>query len=92
MRPSEEREQLYGVGVRHCLNTCMDSMNVEEPDEDVASAKRGVLFRQFIKEKLMGHAIWQDGNFWEQALWQCAIEQVGIIASISYHNITYYHS
>lgn len=38
--------------------------------------KRGVKYRQFIKERLMGHPIWQDGNYWEQTLWQCALEQV----------------
>jgi hypothetical protein len=27
----------------------------------------------------MGHSIWEDGNFWEQALWQCAIEQLQTI-------------
>lgn len=44
--------------------------------EDEDGAKRGVQYRQFIKEKLMGHRIWHDGSYWEQALWQCALEQV----------------
>ncbi len=51
----------------------------EEEDEDASIAKRGVAHRQYIKEKLTTHPIWQDGNYWEQALWQCAIEQVGLI-------------
>lgn len=45
-------------------------------DNDEEGAKRGVQYRQFIKEKLMGHRIWHDGSYWEQALWQCALEQV----------------
>lgn len=48
----------------------------EDDDDDDDAPKRGVEFREYIKEKLMGHPIWEDGNFWEQALWQCAIEQV----------------
>jgi hypothetical protein len=48
----------------------------DNEDEDEDAPKRGVEFREYIKEKLMGHPIWEDGNFWEQALWQCAIEQV----------------
>lgn len=78
MRPADEREQLSGKTNTHSARVCMESMQLDEDDEDeeTAAARRGVLYRQFLKEKLMGHAIWQDGNFWEQALWQCAIEQV----------------
>ena len=32
--------------------------------------------RKYIKDLLIPHPIWKDGNFWEQTLWQCAIEQV----------------
>jgi hypothetical protein len=32
--------------------------------------------REYLKELLSAHAIWHDGHFWEQALWQCAVEQV----------------
>jgi hypothetical protein len=45
-------------------------------DDDETSADRGVAQREYLKEILISHPIWQDGNFWEQILWQCAIEQV----------------
>ena len=32
--------------------------------------------RRYIKDLLVTHPLWKDGNFWEQVLWQCAIEQV----------------
>jgi hypothetical protein len=32
--------------------------------------------RQFLKEIVVSHPIWQEGRFWEQALWQCVLEQV----------------
>lgn len=32
-----------------------------------------------MKEKILGHPLWEDGNYWEQALWQCAIEQLQTI-------------
>ncbi len=62
-------------------STC--TQDEDEEDED-GNAKRGVEYRQYIKEKLMGHPIWQDGNYWEQALWQCAIEQVSIFKLLSH--------
>ena len=40
--------------------------------------KRGIVNREFIKEALINHPIWRDGNYWEQALWQCVIQQVWI--------------
>ena len=50
----------------------------EEEDEDQI-ARRGIIYRQYIKEKILGHPLWADGNYWEQALWQCAIEQLHTI-------------
>lgn len=47
----------------------------DEEDDDTVD-KRGTKYRQYIKEKLVAHPLWHDGNYWEQALWQCAIEQV----------------
>ena len=32
--------------------------------------------RQYLKEILVSHPIWAEGRFWEQALWQCVVEQV----------------
>jgi hypothetical protein len=32
--------------------------------------------RQYLKELLISHPIWAEGRFWEQALWQCVLEQV----------------
>jgi hypothetical protein len=45
-----------------------------EDENDVG--RRGIIYRQYIKEKILGHPLWADGNYWEQALWQCAIEQL----------------
>lgn len=44
--------------------------------EDEEENDRGVENRLYIKELLITHPIWKDGNYWEQTLWQCAIEQV----------------
>ena len=48
----------------------------EEEEEEEEEDARGVENRQYIKEMLITHPVWKDGNYWEQALWQCAIEQV----------------
>jgi hypothetical protein len=46
----------------------------DEVEEE--GAQRGARHREYIKDKLVSHVIWQDGNYWEQALWKCTIEQV----------------
>jgi hypothetical protein len=48
---------------------------LEDSDEEESGA-RGAENRQYIKDLLISHPIWRDGNYWEQTLWQCAIEQV----------------
>lgn len=55
------------------------SKGEEEEDEEEEIARRGIQYRQYIKEKILGHPLWEDGNYWEQALWQCAIEQLQTI-------------
>lgn len=50
--------------------------HAEDEDEDEEEARRGAKHREYVKECLLAHPIWQDGNFWEQALWKCTIEQV----------------
>lgn len=54
----------------------------EEEDAD-AACERGAKKREYIKEMLSAHSIWHNSNskFWEQALWQCAIEQVRLSAT-----------
>ena len=49
-------------------------IEVDKDEDEVA--QRGAQHREYIKEKLLHHVIWQDGNYWEQALWKCTIEQV----------------
>jgi hypothetical protein len=51
-----------------------DSSSDDDEEED--GAARGAENRQYIKELLTAHPIWKDGTYWEQTLWQCAIEQV----------------
>ena len=53
-----------------------DDDDNEDDDDDEGAGRRGAEHRHYIKERLLQHPIWQDGNYWEQALWQCAIEQV----------------
>ncbi len=33
--------------------------------------------RQYLKDVLITHPLWKEARFWEQALWQCVLEQVG---------------
>jgi hypothetical protein len=35
--------------------------------------------RRFLKEIIISHSLWQEGRFWEQALWQCVLEQVPLL-------------
>jgi hypothetical protein len=35
--------------------------------------------RKYLKELLISHSIWSDGRFWEQALWQCVLDQLVMI-------------
>jgi len=37
---------------------------------------RGQGVRKYLKEMLTAHHIWKDGKYWEQVLWECAIEQL----------------
>ena len=48
----------------------------DDDDDDESDGARGAENRQYLKELLLAHPIWRDGNYWEQTLWQCAIEQV----------------
>ena len=57
--------------------------NTEDSDDedvdDIESyrlADRSAGSREYLKSTLMTHAIWRDRLFWEQALWQCTMEQV----------------
>ena len=39
--------------------------------------------RKFLKEIIISHSLWQEGRFWEQALWQCVLEQVFLTDHLS---------
>jgi hypothetical protein len=52
-----------------------DSHSDEVGDDD-RLADRGAGNREYLKSTLMAHDIWKDRSFWEQTLWQCAMEQV----------------
>jgi hypothetical protein len=82
---NEEDKDEKGVGTGLAANVEDLSLEGDDSDQDDSEdeeganerlVRRGILYRQFIKEKILGHPLWQDGNYWEQALWQCAIEQV----------------
>jgi len=51
----------------------------DDDDDDESDGARGAENRQYLKELLLAHPIWRDGNYWEQTLWQCAIEQLQTI-------------
>jgi hypothetical protein len=70
------QQQLQSQSQSQQITTAEKEDGPDDDDSDDSSARRGVEFRQYIKEKLMGHRIWHDGSYWEQALWQCALEQV----------------
>ena len=60
-----------------------DSDDDEEEDEesndvgeDDRISDRGSGKREYLKATLLAHDIWKDKSFWEQALWQCTVEQV----------------
>jgi hypothetical protein len=44
-----------------------------------SSSQTARTLRDYLKEMLISHTIWRDGSFWEQALWQCMIEQMQTI-------------
>jgi hypothetical protein len=70
-QPPEQHQEQY-----HHSSAVTDDRQSHDSGTDEDAPRRGIEYRQYIKEKLMGHKLWKDGNFWEQALWQCAIEQV----------------
>eukprot|EP00602_Paraphysomonas_sp_CaronLab_P002722 CAMPEP_0185022944 /NCGR_PEP_ID=MMETSP1103-20130426/5650_1 /TAXON_ID=36769 /ORGANISM="Paraphysomonas bandaiensis, Strain Caron Lab Isolate" /LENGTH=719 /DNA_ID=CAMNT_0027555273 /DNA_START=206 /DNA_END=2365 /DNA_ORIENTATION=+ len=44
--------------------------------------------RQYLKEIVIAHPIWQEGRFWEQALWQCVLEQLQMIQyGVAWHDL-----
>lgn len=60
-------------------STITDSGSKELFDDDGDNADemtRETGRREYLKEILVSHPIWQDPNFWEQVLLQCASEQV----------------
>lgn len=53
------------------------SQNSENDEEDSNFRENEIgKRRQFLKEIIISHQLWQEGRFWEQALWQCVMEQV----------------
>jgi hypothetical protein len=48
----------------------------DDVGDDDRLADRGASSREYLKAPLLAHDLWKDQHFWEQALWQCAVEQV----------------
>lgn len=46
----------------------------ERDEGEIGGRGQGV--RKYLKEMLTSHHIWKDGKYWEQVLWECAIEQL----------------
>jgi hypothetical protein len=56
-----------------------DADNNDDGDMVVSEREiegRGEGVRHYLKDRLMVHPIWKKGAFWEQVLWECAIEQL----------------
>lgn len=97
MRTKKEAERKVGVvgdvGVRVVVvavavaeaeledQTCLAES--DDVGDDDRLADRGASSREYLKAPLMAHDLWKDQHFWEQALWQCAVEQV--LLFLSFH-------
>ncbi|CAE7662112.1 unnamed protein product, partial [Symbiodinium microadriaticum] len=58
------------------------------PDEDKHADESCRDRRQYLKEILICHPIWAEGRFWEQALWQCVLEQLQMIQyGVAWHDL-----
>lgn len=55
----------------------------DDVGDDDRLADRGASSREYLKATLMAHDLWKDQHFWEQALWQCTVEQVTLILDLS---------
>ena len=70
-------------------NVTSDSGSDTEEDDEGEIAGRGVGVRQYLKEVLIPHPIWNDGKFWEQVLWECALEQLQTIPyDVPWHDMS----
>lgn len=94
MRSKKEAERKVGdVGVKVVAVAVAvaeaepeDQAYLAESDDvgdDDRLADRGASSREYLKVPLMSHDLWKDQHFWEQALWQCAVEQV--LSFLSFH-------
>jgi len=48
--------------------------DADKDESEIGGRGQGV--RKYLKEMLTAHHIWKDGKYWEQVLWECAIEQL----------------
>ena len=55
--------------------------SIQKSDDCGSSQERedGGARRMYLKELLISHPLWLDGRFWEQALWQCVLEQLMLV-------------
>lgn len=70
--------------IRDRTNTISDQLYDDEGD--VSEETRGVKHRQYLKEVVVNHNIWQESKIWEQILWRLAIEQ---LQTVPYSNSWY---
>lgn len=93
LRSKKEAERKVGVvadlGVKVVVEDGAESGDqtfIAESDDvgdDDRLADRGASSREYLKATLMAHDLWKDQQFWEQALWQCTVEQVILIFDLS---------
>jgi hypothetical protein len=57
-------------------HSSLGSFGNDSDDDGGDAGKRGAQHREYIKVLLATHMYWRDGNYWEQALCQCAFEQL----------------
>jgi hypothetical protein len=57
--------------------------------DEAENTGRGTKARQYLKDVLTPHPIWNDGKFWEQVLWECALEQLQTIPyEVPWHDMS----
>jgi hypothetical protein len=59
---------------RNSSNSDNSSLSLNERGREDGGARR-----KYLKELLISHSLWLDGRFWEQALWQCVLDQLVMI-------------
>ena len=78
-KPSEELPPPPVLSSARACSTDSSSSSSSGPLALNAGREDGGARRKYLKELLITHSIWLDSRFWEQALWQCVLDQLVMI-------------